>query len=196
MTTCAECLTALSTTRLSDFARESALVVHCSQCASCAEVLSDFQLAERRLTATLAELRPSSSSGIVASEALAGSERLRRRTAARWFRGALAVVGAFLLGSYVIEEVWRKQGPVIITETIALKCMTTDAATAVVTPYLRSSGSAVYQAPGARAITIRGTEGEATRAIWELKTFESKYCQLPAPPAGDVIPGAAAPEKD
>jgi hypothetical protein len=196
MTSCAECLTALATSRLADFSAQTELVAHCSQCSACAEALSDFQLAERKLAFTLAELRPLPPAVMVASEAIAGSERLRRRTAARWFRRALAFAGAALLSSYLYEEVWQKQWPVTVTETIALQCMTPEAATAVVTPYLRSGGPAVYSVPGAKAITIRGIEGEATRAIWELKSFESKYCQLPPPVGAAVTPGAAAPGKD
>lgn len=196
MTSCAQCLTSLSTTRLADFNRDSSLVAHCSQCAACAAVLSDFQLAERRLAVTLSELRPLPPSITVASEAIAGSERLRRRTAARIFRSALAIIGLVLLGSYVREEIWVKQWPVVITEIVQLQCMSTDDATALVTPFLRSSGASVYSMPGARAITVRGAEGEATRAIWELKNFESKYCLLPATRGADVNPGAAGPGKD
>jgi hypothetical protein len=196
MTSCAECLTSLATTRLADFNRESVLVAHCSQCAACAAALSDFQLAERRLALTLSELRPLPPSITVASEAIAGSEKLRRRTAARIFRSALAIIGLVLLGSYVREEIWIKQWPVIITEIVQLQCMSTDDATALVTPFLRSDGASVYSVPGARAITIRGAESEATRAIFELKTFESKYCLLPAPPGADVKPADAGPGKD
>ena len=196
MTSCAECLTALSTTRLADFSRQTALVAHCAGCAACAEALSDFQLAERRLASTLADLRPLQPSTLVASEAIAGSERLRRRTAARLFRAVLGLVGAVLLGSYLLEEVWRKQWPDVDTEIVPLTCITTEDATSIVTPFLRSNGAAVYQTPGTKSITIRGVEGEVRRAYWELKNFEEKYCQLPPRRGTDVIPGGEKPGKD
>ena len=196
MTSCAECLTALSSMRLADLSRESGLVTHCSQCPTCSAVLSEFQLAERRLAITLAELRPLPPSAAVAREAILGSEKFGRRIAARWFRAALAITGLVLLGSYVREEIWLKRWPFAVTETISLRCMPPDAATALVTPYLRSGNPAVYSVPGAQAITIRGNDREAARAISELKTFESKFCGLPPLPGADVNRGGELPGND
>ena len=196
MTSCAECLTALSSMRLADLNRESGLVTHCSQCPTCSAVLSEFQLAERRLALTLAELRPLPPSAAVAREAIMGSEKFRRQMAARWFRAALAIAALVLLGTYVREEVWMKHWPLGTTKTISLRCMPPEAATALVTPYLRSGSPAVYSVPGAQAITIRGTDREAARAISELETFESKFCGLPSPPGADFNRGGEIPGKD
>lgn len=195
MTSCAECLTSLATTRIADIDRNSALVAHCMTCENCARVASDLRVAEQRLAVTLAELRPQSLSETVASEAILGFERSRRRTTARLFRGALAMLALLILGTFVNEK--RAPRPALETQTITLKCLSPEAASTVVTPYLRSSGSAVWSISGLHAITIRAVHVELERAISQIDAIQSQSCGLPDPGGGSkATPGAEIPGKD
>ena len=199
MTSCSECLELLSTMRLADLNRGGAVTQHCASCERCAQIVSDLRFAEQRLVLTLAELAPTSPSYAVATEAIRGAARLRRRTAARWFRAALGAFGLFLLGTYLKEKVWDTRGPDPITRTISPKCMKPEAAVSIVSPFLRSDGSAAYASIGFPALTIRGREREVTLAISQLDAFESKFCGLPdagGAPATTATPLGETPRKD
>ena len=195
MTTCAECLTALSTMRLSEIQRGSPIEQHYSTCENCSRVAADLQYAEHKLALALSELRPSMPPSVISDEAIVGSAKMRRRTAARWIRTALFVFGALLLGTYVVEK--RSVGPdsALETEMVILKCATADDATSIVTPYLRSSGSAVYRGSGSRFITLRGTHWDIENAISHLDEFESRACGIPNP-VQPVNPSADIQKKD
>lgn len=177
MTTCTECLEAIATSRLSDLHANPLVQAHCATCAQCSQVAEEVSYAEKRLATTLSELRPGVPSYSVASGALTGAERIRRRAVARWIRRGLAAFGAFLLATYFVEK--RRIQPSLETKTIPLMCITSEAATDIVTPYLRASGSAVWSARGLRAITVRGTHAETEKVISLLDAFEQRYCNLP-----------------
>ena len=183
MTTCTECLEAIATSRLSDLHANPLVQAHCATCAQCSQVANEVSYAEKRLAMTLSELRPGVPSYGVASGAITGAERMRRRGVARWIRRGLAAFGAFLLATYFIEK--RSVPPPLETKTVPLMCITPEAATDIVTPYLRASGSAVWSARGVRAITVRGTHVETEKVLSLLDAFEQRYCRLPAP---EVIP--------
>ena len=68
MTTCGECLTALSTMRLSEIRRGSPIEQHYATCENCSRVAADLQYAERKLALALSEL---------------GCNRRSRKTAAK-----------------------------------------------------------------------------------------------------------------
>ena len=195
MTTCAECLTELATARLSSIGQNALIVSHCSTCEQCARIAADLRVAERQLAVSLEEARPVRQSSDVASDALERSERLRRRTTARWFRGALGILGLLILGTFIVEK--RQPPPALETKTITLNCLTPDAATALVTPYLRAKGSAVWSISGVRAITIRGAHVEIEQSISEMDAIESKSCAVPDPGgAPKAIPSVETPGKD
>jgi hypothetical protein len=194
MTTCAECLTELATTRLADINQSSLVVAHCSTCEQCARVAADLRVAEHQLAVSLAEARPGRQWSDIASDALDGSERMRRRNAARWIRGALGALALLILGTFVLER--RQPAPALETKTIMLTCLDGDAATAVVTPYLRSSGSAVWTIPGIRGITVRGAHVEIEQSISEIDAIQMKSCGAPTPPSTPTTtPGAETPGK-
>ena len=179
MTSCTECLTVLSTARLGDLKLEPAVLEHCTTCPTCSEIAAQVQFAEQRLATTLAGLTPVTASHVVASQAMTGSDRLRRLTAARIFRGALAAFGLLLLGTYVKEEVFERRWPTVISKTVFLKCATPQAAVEIVSPVLRSDGASVVIPPGVRALRIQGVSSEVYSAITELDVFESRVCALP-----------------
>jgi hypothetical protein len=175
--------------RLSEIRRGSPIEQHYATCENCSRVAADLQYAERKLALALSDLGSSMPPSVVAQDAIAGAARLRRRNAAKWFRRGLFAFGALILGTYVMEKRIIPEGPEIETEMVILKCTTPDVATSVVTPYLRSNGSAVYRGDNARFITLRGAHREVESAISHLDEFESRFCGLPAPTASpDVVP--------
>lgn len=183
MTTCAECLTALSTMRLAEIGEGSPIRQHYSTCRNCSRVAADLQYAEHRLALALSEMGSSLPPEAFAQDAITGSERLRRRATAKWIRRGLAFFAALILGTYIMEQRAINPRPEIITRTIVLKCSSPDDAMEVVTPYLRSNGSAVYKAAGARVITLRGINPEVEAAISQIDQLEARFCALPPAPA-------------
>lgn len=179
MTTCAECLSEMSTTRLSELSAGSPVTQHCATCASCAHVAEEIRYAEHRLASALNEQRPITDSSQVAIAALDGSERLRRKRVARWIQGALLVAACAVFATFMERTTNRESdlGQGAVTRTVTLKCITGEQATALATPYLRSK-AAIYPVPGMAAITIRGKERELQRAISEIDEFDLQ-CQLP-----------------
>ena len=198
MTSCAECLTILSTARLSELGQSAVIAEHCGTCERCAAVAAEIRFAEQRLALRLAESRPVSPAYRVASEAVTGADKFRRRQAARLFRGVLGAFGLFLLTTYIKEEWWDRRGPEPVTRTISPKCMKPEAAVSVVSPFLRSDRPAAYVSIGFPAITIRGRESEVMQAIAQLDAFEEKFCGLPG--AGGTgaatTPSVGTPGKD
>lgn len=80
--------------------------------------------------------------------------------------------------------------PSVMTETIQLSCITTEQASELATPYLRSSPSAVYTSDGLRKITLRGRIDEFVAARREIRKAEREGpCSLPAPVGAPVPTG-------
>ena len=83
----------------------------------------------------------------------------------------------------------------VITRTIVMRCGSPDDAMEIVTPYLRSHGSAVYKATNAKVITIRGIKSEVAEAISQIDALDARFCALPAPAPSVSQPGGT-PGKD
>ncbi|MEO8194124.1 MAG: hypothetical protein ABI681_09740 [Gemmatimonadales bacterium] len=197
MTTCEECLSALSTAKLSDINPGSAIAVHCYTCPQCNRVAEEVRYAEYRLAASLNEEAPSAEGRNLAAYAILESERLRRRRIARWIRGGLAVVAMGLFGA-AMETMREDDNPMktqdLVIETLELRCLPPQAALDLVTPYLRSHGTAVYRADDVHAITLRGKSSEVAAAKLELERFDTPdRCRIPAtgpaPATADGTPG-------
>ena len=180
MTSCAECLSALSTMRLAEIRRGSPIEEHYTTCANCSRVVADLQYAEHKLALALSEVQPSYAPDIVAQEAVIGSSKLGRRTVAKWVRGGLFLTGAVILGTYVVEN--RRIGPPIDTEIVILKCATPDAAMSIATPILRSHGAAIYKSSDSHLITLRGVHREVESAISHIDQYEAQVCGASASP--------------
>ena len=119
MTTCAECLDRLASSRLSDMRFDAAVLEHCATCERCASVATDVRYAEERLAMTLSELRPGVPAPAIAEGAIIGAERYRRRSIARWVRRGLAGVAGLIFATYIVEN--RSAGPRQEVETLVLK---------------------------------------------------------------------------
>jgi hypothetical protein len=183
MTSCAECLTAMSTLRLSELTGNAAVTAHTATCERCAEVASSIRFAEQRLAVTLADARPTRFSEEIADEAIVGAEKLRRRTAARWFRGALGALACAIAGTYLWENVWPGPKPDVVTETLVLRCATPEDASQIASPYLRSDGAAIITARAAHTLTLRGARPEIMQAMAQVDALDARVCSIaPTPP--------------
>ncbi len=202
MTTCAECLTAVSTMRLADILPGSPLALHCEACPDCASLVRETAYAERRLSDTLREMRPGLSADSLSASALEGSERLRRKEVGRWVRGLLSAAACITVYFFVENVIIPRVDPPqrIVRETILLKCITPEQAAEVATPYLRSHGSAIYRTGGLHAITLSGQAPEFTDAVNHVKVLDDEArCTLPlvAPtPAPTPAPAPDATSSD
>ena len=190
MITCAECLTALSTTRLADIRSGSPVRAHIDSCESCGRVATDLQYAEHKLALALSEIGPSMTPQTVAAHATIGSELARRRTIARWFRGGLVVLAVVVFG-LLRQARFGGESPTIVTETIQLRCMSPEAAAELATPWLRGNGTAVYRADLSGSITLRGMKEEVAHALEIINVRDLATCQL-----RDVTPSGETPGKD
>ncbi len=109
MTTCAECLSTMSTSRVSDLEPGSAVALHCAACAECSRVAEEVRYAEHRLATALNEQRSRMDSSEVTVAAIKGSERLRRSRIARRVQIALIVAGCYVF--FVFMEQRTKPDP-------------------------------------------------------------------------------------
>ena len=199
MTTCSECLNALSSARVSDIAPGSTIALHCATCPQCMRVADEVRYAEYRLAASLNEARPGFRSEEVAVAAVEGSELRRRRRIGRWVRGVLALIALGIFGAAMEARFEDDNSPTknLITETILLRCLSASQAAELVTPYLRSSGTAVYKSDDLRTITIRGKPDEVISAKIMMEGIDNTAAcarlpgatTAPVPTTSDVIPG-------
>ena len=204
MTTCAECLSTMSTSRVSDIQPGSAVALHCATCADCSRVAEEVRYAEYRLATALNEQRSGLDSSDLTVAAMKGSERLRRLRVGRWIQSALIVAGCYVFFVFMEQRTKPESGidPAlqgalveangIATRTITLKCISPEQATSVATPYLRSN-AAIYPVAGIPAIVVRGKRDEFLRAVSAIDQLETA-CQLPhattqQPPTSPATPG-------
>jgi len=184
MTTCSECLQTMATSRISEIRPGTPIAVHCSICGNCATVLREVAFAEQQLANSMADLRPQDSVEELTRAALVGSERMRRKRIGRWVRGGLAVAAcAVLFGAFMAFRTVNDSEPEGITmDTMRLTCLTAQQAAELATPYLRSSGSAIYRADDLGTITIRGQRKEFLAARAAIERFDAPdQCTLPPP---------------
>ena len=172
MTSCSECLNALSSARVTDIAPGSAIALHCATCPQCMRVADEVRYAEYRLAASLNEERPGRPSDEVAIAAIDGSEFQRRRRIGRWVTGALALIALGLFGAAMEARLEDENRPKLVTETMSLRCLTAKQAAELVTPYLRGSGSAVYHSDNLRTITIQGNNDELAGATIAVRSLD------------------------
>jgi hypothetical protein len=182
MTTCAECLKDFSTMRLSELRPGSRVADHCASCASCASVIQETTYAERRLSGALSEARSAYSPDDLSHRVFAESERIRRKEVGRWVRGLLLAAGCVTFWFFMQDVFvpWTDGAKRTAMEAITLKCLTAEQASEIATPYLRSSGSAIYLAKDVHTITIKGRADEFVRAKTEVMGMDSRqHCDRP-----------------
>jgi predicted anti-sigma-YlaC factor YlaD len=199
MTTCAECLSVLSTTRLSDIPQDSEMSAHVATCPTCSRLVTEMQYAERRLAQSLDSSIPITPPATVAASAMTASEIEQRKSIARWFRRGLAFAAAILFVVFLRSDAGRYMtgDDDFQRQTIVLKCISSESAIELATPYLRSNKGRIYRAGDLSMITVQGKAAEVNDALSQIERAEreSPKCQLPlAPP--EVTPSGGTPKKD
>jgi hypothetical protein len=185
MTTCAQCLARLATESVATVSSDSQLAVHTAVCPDCARTLEDLRYAERYLGNGMASMTTSRDYVAAATGPLDPSERLHRKRIARRIRFALFALagGVVVAGLELTRSTTPSPHPDSIRmETIPLGCLTPRQASELVTPYLRSNGSAVYTQDELRTVTIRGRLEEFNAAKAEIARFDA-LCKLPVAPS-------------
>jgi hypothetical protein len=196
MTSCSECLTELSTSRLSDIRANSPVALHYMHCENCRRVADDLFQAEHRLANALAEARPWSSANVIAERALEGSEKLRRRRIARWLRAGLASAAFIVFGIFMATRVADDSpGRNVITEVVSLNCISSGLASEIAMSYLQSDQArATIQE---RVIVLRGYMGEVMAAREQILTADqcrvAPSTEVIVTPDATVAPPAPAP---
>ena len=203
MTTCAECLATLSTTRLSEISGDSAVAAHVQACPSCSRLVTEMKFAEQRLAMSLDNSIPTMPPTQVAADAIVGSEKIRRESVAKWIRRGLA----FSAGIMVVFFMRSDLGLRLIgaddfrRQTVELKCISPQAAMDLATPLLRSRSARIYTAKGLNIVTDQGQADEIAQVLAQIDQVDNpSRCALPgstAPsPAPVVSPAAGTPGKD
>ena len=196
MTTCAECLSVLSTTRLTDISNDSAVSQHIATCPSCSRLVTDMKYADQRLALALDSSLPQTPPATVASNAIITESELEdRRSVAKWFRRALAMAAGIIfvvsfrtdIGKYVTGNDDIEQ------QTITLTCISSESAMELATPYLRSNKARIYRAGDLHMVTVRGHSQEVEAALSQIERAERESPQCQAPTAPPPAPKATTP---
>jgi hypothetical protein len=175
MTTCTECLAVLSTKRLADITSDPAISGHINTCPNCSRLVTDMQFAEQRLALSLSSSFPSMPPTQLAGEAVTGSERMRRESVARWIRRGLSVTAAALFVVFLRTDTGARLigADDFVRQTVALKCISPEAAMDLASPLLRGRGSMVYRAKDLNIITIQGQANEVAQALAQIDQIDS-----------------------
>lgn len=199
MTTCAECLSVLSTTRLADIPRNSPVSAHIETCPNCSRLVTEMQVAERRLAVSLDSSIPNMPPTLVAANAITGSELEHRQSVARWVRRALAFATGLLVVAFLRSDTGKYMTGAddFQRQSIQIDCLTAASAMDLATPFLRSSHSKVYSSPDRKLITVQGKAQEVAQALAKIELMERMNgCLLPRTRAPEPTPAAEKPGKD
>jgi hypothetical protein len=177
--TCDDCLTLLATADLDEVETSAPVRAHCTTCEQCARVVRLVAEEERALGLALDATMSPVPASVTAATA---SARARRRRTARVVMAGFAVVllvTLWVLWARFIVPSMRTTAHVIagdqITETLTLRCLTPEQAGDLISPYVRSNGSAYYQGKAPlRVITVRASRAELTRVHGLLEQFDGR----------------------
>ena len=166
--TCEECLALVATEPATSLARSGVAWEHAANCADCARVLALVTDAENDLAHTLNAAQSHALASRTADDAMT---RVRRRQVGRWASVALAILFAIALWSAWdralgpdLQKIEQLSGGNLRTEPFELHCLTPEQAGDIISPYVRSNGSAYYPTKmPIRLITVRATPEELIR---------------------------------
>lgn len=166
---CQECLAELATGSLRDLTPESDVMRHCATCADCGPLATMLRDREYNAASVLNNLPPMSNPISIAETAGMLARRRRVGKVAVFLSGAALVVT--VLVSVSATQIGRhvfglSTGPALHTETIQLSCLSPQQAGDIISPYVRSNGSAYYvtNSSNLSVITVRGTADELAKS--------------------------------
>lgn len=176
--TCAEVLSTLSTASLRDMPADSPLMAHCAECADCSRVTTTLREREYEAASVLNGLPPLGNPIAIAERSVLTSKRRRLGNIAVFGTGTALAVTIWIAASLSIipalNRADRRIATTLRTETIPLTCLSPKQAGDIISPYVRSQGSAYYlPTSGLSAITVRGTPRELEKSRNLLGDFEN-----------------------
>lgn len=184
---CQECLSRMGAESVSDLEHDDMLRAHSATCEDCSRVLTMVVDGERDFARALDGFSSSLPAAQTAEAAIATA---RRRRVGRRMGLVLAILTAATLWFTwirVVVPTARATAELAatnqVTETIRLSCLSSEQAGNLISPYVRSNGSAYYYAtPPVRAITVRSTPEELVKVKEILGNFDTPAgvtCGLP-----------------
>lgn len=203
MTTCAEALSVLSTTRLDEIPQNSAVAHHIETCPNCSRLVTDMKYADERLALSLDSSVPPMPPTLVSANAISHAERDRREFVATWIRRSLA----FAAGITVVAFLRSDTGKYLTgaddfqRQSIQINCIPASTALDAAATVLRSTRSNAYASPDRRLITVQGPFAEVRQALTKIEMLDrsAPSCTLPpatTQPAPVPTPGAGKSGKD
>jgi hypothetical protein len=139
--------------------------------------------ADQRLSLALDSSLPNTPPATVASNAvIGGDEREHRESVAKWFRRGLAVSAGLIAVAFLRTDTGKYMTGKddFERQTIELRCISSEAALELATPYLRSSTGRIYRAGDLRMVTVQGKSQEVESALTVIERAErSSQCVLP-----------------
>jgi hypothetical protein len=188
---CRECLEELATGSLRELTPDSAVSRHAANCSDCGPLLTQLRDREYQAATVLNNLAPLSDPIYVAENA---GKLARRRRIGR----VVVTLTSIALGLTIwfaadtmISDFGHKALKIegLRTETLHLSCLTPEQAGEIISPYVRSNGSAYYVPPaGISAITVRATTNELAQVRALLRDFDggrNSTCNTSAAAAGN-----------
>ena len=184
---CQECLAMLSTASATELEQSDAARSHYASCPECSRAITLVLGAERDLTSNLNKIAFKIPASITAESAVAIAKRRRIGKALAVVFAALIVVTLWITWIQLIVPSMRATAelarPNLVTETIKLRCLSSEQAGDLISPYVRSNGSLYYVAkPPLKILTVRATPEELREVKTLLDRFDSSSeggCALP-----------------
>lgn len=198
VTSCAECVAALATTRLSDIPHDSSVAAHVSSCPDCSRLVNDMQLAERRLATSLDLSMPTMPPTKVAADAITRSERERRESVGRWLRRGLAFAAGILFVAFLRTD----RGESLIRpndyskQSIEIDCLSPGAALRLAVPLLTSRTSVAYHPEKSSYVVLEGRRREVSAAADAIYRAQAASCAVRPGAPVEVSPQAGKQGRD
>ena len=176
--TCQECLAALATGSIAEIAHNGSAREHCATCEECSRVVRLIAEAERDLARAFDSIVSAVPATRTAEMAIGFSRRRRTaRLLSAIFTLALAAL-IWLAWTRVVVRGAQATAEIASlnqhTLTARLDCLTSNQAGELISPYVRSDGSAWYAAkPPLRILTVRGTPEELKKVREILAQFDN-----------------------
>ena len=175
---CQTCLATVSTAPLAEILTDEVTRAHWEECENCSRVVSLITSGERDLAAVLAHTVTRTPVTQTAETAIASSKRRRAKRVLSGVATILLAGGAWIIWAQVIVPGMRATADISArrqeTETLDLECLSPEQAGELISPYVRSDGSAYYlvRAP-IQAITVRATPNELKTVHSVLERFDN-----------------------
>ena len=175
---CQECLAALATASVTELEQSDTVRQHYSTCPECSRVVKLVAEGERDLASVLNGTPSAVPATLTAETAIAVAKRRRTGRILSMVFGALVVVTLWITWLRVIVPSMQATAEMarsnLLTETIKLRCLSSEQAGDLISPYVRTNGSLYYIAKAPlKVITVRATAEELRNVKTVLERFDN-----------------------